>query len=360
MPETSQPPVPTTPGGPAAGAQDAGENPGRGRLSRAPGPELLALAAVVAGTVLLGLLAGFIWQQVAPRALFVVVSRGAANVVDPETNAFIVADGWFAAVTVIGGVITGLLGYRLAVRRYGPLPMVGVLVGGVAAAYVARWLGERSGAAQFNARLAAARTGTLLRAPLTLGSHSALALWPLAAGLVAGGIEAAALLQDRQRVSGRHTGSAARPQEGADAAAGPGLAPSDPGTAGDGRPGAGDRDGEAGSSSRPAAGSWLGGSAGPAEADRVPPDGLAGPDAAAGPGESSDLRGSPSHAARPWPGQQGGAPERARPHQAAAPGAQPGWHAPLWREESPWPEDRPWPEERPWGGRPRPGSPAGD
>ena len=40
----------------------------------------------------------------------------------------------------------GGLGYLLGVRRYGPLPMIGVLAGAVAAGYLARWIGEQSGA----------------------------------------------------------------------------------------------------------------------------------------------------------------------------------------------------------------------
>jgi len=181
--------------------------PGTGAagVSRALAGGMLALVAIVAGSLLLALLGGFIWQHVAPRALYVVVSRGSADVVNPETNAFIAADGWFCIISVLGGVISGLLGYIFGVRRYGPLPMVGVLVGGLAAAYAARWVGQRSGTSVFDARLAVARTGATLRAPIMLGSHGALALWPLAAGIVAGGIELMALLRDRQRLAGRHS-----------------------------------------------------------------------------------------------------------------------------------------------------------
>ena len=204
MAETRQPPVPSQPGGPGSGAGATGAASGLQALALRRGA--LALAAVVLGSLLLGLLGGFIWQFLAPRALFVVVSRGAANVVNPETSAFIAADGWFCAVAVVGGIVTGLLGYRFAVRRYGPLPMIGVLAGGLAAAYVARWVGQRSGSTVFNARLAAARPGTLLHAPIMLGSRSALAFWPLAAGVVAGGIEAAALMHERQQVPGGRSG----------------------------------------------------------------------------------------------------------------------------------------------------------
>src|ERR1039458_4181415 len=187
MAESSQPTVPSQPGGPVPGAGTAGAGSVLTRVLRALGSGLLALAAVVTGSLVFGLLAGFIWQLVARRPLFVVVGRGAADVVNPETGAFIAADGWFCVLAVAGGIVTGLLGYRFAVRRYGPLPMVGVLAGGLAAAFVTRWVGQRSGSAAFNARLGAARPGTLLHAPIMLGSAGALALRPLAAGRRCGG-----------------------------------------------------------------------------------------------------------------------------------------------------------------------------
>ena len=77
--------------------------------------------------------------------------------------------------------------------------MAGVLVGGAAAALVAKWIGQRSGAAAIQHALALGRPGALLRQPLTLGGRGALALWPLAAGLVAGGIEAAIAFRERRR-----------------------------------------------------------------------------------------------------------------------------------------------------------------
>jgi hypothetical protein len=154
--------------------------------------------AVVLGSALLGVLGGIIWAHQAPRAVYVVVSGG-AQVVNPETSAFIVADAWFCLIGVAGGIISGLLGYLFAVRRYGPVPMGGIFGGGLAAAYVVMWIGQRAGRAGFESRLVASKPGTLLRAPIMLGAHGALAFWPLVAGLVAGGIAAVAMMQERQR-----------------------------------------------------------------------------------------------------------------------------------------------------------------
>jgi hypothetical protein len=192
MAEMSQLPFPPQPGRQAGVQADTGAGP-------SPGAALLALAAVVIGSALLGLAGGFAWAHVAPRVVYVVVSGG-ANAVNPETSAFIVADGWFCLIGAIGGAFCGLLGYRLAVMRYGAVPMAGLLGGGLGAAYIVLWIGQRAGRSAFESRLAASRPGTLLRAPLMLGAHGALAFWPLAAGLVAGGFEAFARIRERNRV----------------------------------------------------------------------------------------------------------------------------------------------------------------
>jgi hypothetical protein len=192
MADISEIPYSSRPGGdspPAAGKADAG------------GPALVAaavFAAIVAGSAVLGLLAGLAWTAVAPHAVLVATGGGGADVVNPETSAFIVADGWFAVLCALGGAVCGLLGWSLAVRRHGVLAVLGLLGGGMAAALIARWAGQRSGQAAFTRQLAVSRPGALLRAPVSLGAHSAIAFWPLAAGLVVGGFEAIRLLRDRR------------------------------------------------------------------------------------------------------------------------------------------------------------------
>ena len=180
---------------------DPGRSPPGGRLAsvgrRLPGA-LVVIAAVIAGTALLGVAAGFLWAAVAPRALVVVVGPGSPYPVNTETSAFIAADGWFTLLTVTGGIVSGLLGYALAVRRHGAPAMAGILAGGAAAALIAKWIGQQSGAAAYHHVLAVGRPGVVLQAPLILGGRGALAFWPLAAGLVAGGVEAVILLRERR------------------------------------------------------------------------------------------------------------------------------------------------------------------
>lgn len=193
MSEPSQFLYPSQPGDlvPGTGAD-------RGR--RPLGASLLATAAIMIGSGVAGLAGGFIWAQLAPRVAYEVVSRGSADVINPETTAFIAGDAWYCLIGVVGGLIIGLAGYLLAVRRYGPLPMAGVLAGGIAAAFAARWIGQQSGLTKFNDQLLASGQGTVLHAPLTLGAHSAMALWPLAACVVAGGLELLGGLRARSAV----------------------------------------------------------------------------------------------------------------------------------------------------------------
>jgi hypothetical protein len=152
----------------------------------------VASLAVVAGTALLGVAAGFIWIAMAPRPLLVITSHGAASLVNAESTAFISADGIYCLICLAGGAVSGLLGYVFAVRRYGPLAMAGVVAGAVAAAYLTRWIGEQAGLATFHHQLATLHTGARLRGSLRLGATGALAFWPLAASLVAGGLAALA------------------------------------------------------------------------------------------------------------------------------------------------------------------------
>jgi hypothetical protein len=151
--------------------------------------DVVAALAVAIGTVALGVLAGLAWAALAPRPLLVMSSPGAAALVNSETNAFIAADAAFCLVCLAGGVVSGVLGYLFAVRKHGPLAMAGLLVGSLAAAFVARWVGEQSGLATFQHLLATLPAGARFHDSLALGASAALAAWPLAAAVTAGGLE---------------------------------------------------------------------------------------------------------------------------------------------------------------------------
>jgi hypothetical protein len=184
----------------AAGPGDAG----RERPFDASPAAIGVSLAIAAGTALLGVAAGYVWSLAAPRALLVIVSPGAAGLVHTETAAFIAADLTFCLIGLAGGVVSGALGHVLGVRRYGPLAMIGVLAGALAAALLARWVGEQSGLAHFHHLLATLPAGGRLLDTLTLRATAGIACWPFAAALTAGGMEALA-------TRGRHRGRAAQP-----------------------------------------------------------------------------------------------------------------------------------------------------
>lgn len=134
-------------------------------------------------TAVAGVPGGFAWAAVAPRALAVVTGRGTANVVNPETPAFIAADGWFCVIGLAGGLLCGLAAYAAAVRSRGALAAAAVIIGAFGASLVAWWVGRNAGLSGFRAGLMAGHAGAVLHAPLMLRAHSALASWPFGAAL---------------------------------------------------------------------------------------------------------------------------------------------------------------------------------
>ncbi len=209
---------------------------------------VIAAGLIVAGSGVVGLAAGLVWAAVAPRVVYQVYTLRppTAYAVNPETSAFIATDGWYCLLALIGGALIGLLGYLIGVRRYGPVPMAGIVLGATGAAFLMQWLGpERSGQPGFNHLLATSKPGALLHAPIALGSHGALAFWPLAAAAVAGGIELVGVLRTRRQpgysaigVPGTESfGPQPRPGQPGPGQPGPGQPRADPaagpGTSGD-------------------------------------------------------------------------------------------------------------------------------
>lgn len=191
-----------------------GGHAARGAPPSRAGSALGALG-ILAGSAVVGLAGGWLWTNLAPRAVYVVVARGSADVVNPETSAFIAADAWYCLIGAIGGLIIGLAGYLLAVRRYGPAPMAAIVAGSLVAAMAARWVGENQGLHQFDRQLLTAGQGTLLHAPLALAGDTSAAIWPTAASLpavafwplaactVAGGIVLLGVIRDRSAARSR-------------------------------------------------------------------------------------------------------------------------------------------------------------
>jgi len=110
MPELPEPPAAARPG-------DAG--PARPfDVSRAA---IGVTLAIVAGTALLGLAAGYAWSLAAPRALLVIVSHGAAGLVAGGLEAFATRDQRRRR----GGVGTPLLAGPGGGQAWSPGPQAG-------------------------------------------------------------------------------------------------------------------------------------------------------------------------------------------------------------------------------------------
>src|SRR5260370_34284410 len=129
---------------PRPGAPGGGSG---GQVSRARSVAggLVSSLVILLGSALLGLAGGLTWASLAPRAVYVVVGRGRATRVNPETSAFIAADAWYCLIGVVGGLVIGLAGYLLRRGRHGATAMAASLPGGGLAGLAPRRVGAEHG-----------------------------------------------------------------------------------------------------------------------------------------------------------------------------------------------------------------------
>lgn len=132
----------------------------------------LAIAAV-------GLPAGLVWWLVAPRGALIVTASGVFPY-QSENKAYIAADGWFAVVALVTGVLTGALVWARW-RRRGVEAVAGLSAGGLLGALVALAIGKLLGAEDVAARAAEAGVGAVIQAPLDVRAYGVLCLWPISA-----------------------------------------------------------------------------------------------------------------------------------------------------------------------------------
>ena len=149
---------------------------------------VIGFVVALAGSAVLGLAGGLAWGELAPRVLLQEVAAGTAQVVNPETRAFIGADAWFCLIGAVAGLLSGVIGYRAGIARRAATTRAAVtagLIGGaVAGGFVMLWLGQRIGLPAYHHQLAGAAVGATFSASLGLGAKSALAFWPLLTALV--------------------------------------------------------------------------------------------------------------------------------------------------------------------------------
>jgi hypothetical protein len=155
----------------------------------------------------LGVPAGLLWTAVAPRTTYV-IAGGKAIIGDPESQALIAADGWFAVLTALAGLACGVVAYVLAgrYRETGLLAALGV--GGAAAGLVAWWVGSMVGRSSFQHQLRTARDGTTAKGALDLHAAGVVIAWPLIAIVVFGLLEALDVARRESRAAAGYRGGA--------------------------------------------------------------------------------------------------------------------------------------------------------
>jgi hypothetical protein len=146
----------------------------------------VAAALVIA---VLGVPAGLLWTVIAPRTTYL-IAGGKKFLGDPESQTLIAADGWFAVLTAVAGLLCGIVAY-VAAGRLRELGLLGALgLGGTAAGLVAWWVGSLIGRSAFQHELHTARDGTTAKGALDLHAAGVVIAWPLVALVVFGLLEA--------------------------------------------------------------------------------------------------------------------------------------------------------------------------
>lgn len=98
--------------------------------------EIRAAVALIAVLAALALLVGAVWEVIAPRLEFEVLSKGSAYQIDIESEALVAADGWFAIIGAALGLGTGVAVWFWR-RVRGPFMLVALAGGSLLAAYIA-------------------------------------------------------------------------------------------------------------------------------------------------------------------------------------------------------------------------------
>ncbi len=131
----------------------------------------------VAVTVLVGGPVGLLWAALAPRVA-VEVSGDDVQLHDSHSDAFIAVDAWFFAAVVVAGTVGGVLTWWLG-AEHGPAVVLGLAVGGLAAAWIA---GRVGGEVDHLTVRQLVESGVQGRRELAveLRSTSALLGWPIA------------------------------------------------------------------------------------------------------------------------------------------------------------------------------------
>jgi hypothetical protein len=123
---------------------------------------------------------GLLWWLVAPLPRIAKRADGLYRVGGEGNESAIAADGWFAVLAVLAGVLAALVVYLLT-RPGRVLPLVGLAVGGLLGAVVAWRFGALLGPGPINSTARGLKVGARFDAPLDVSALGVLLAWPLAA-----------------------------------------------------------------------------------------------------------------------------------------------------------------------------------
>jgi len=135
----------------------------------------------VAVTVLVGAPVGLLWAALAPRVVVEVAGED-VQVVDTAADGFIAVDAWFLAAVAFAGLVGGVLTWWLG-RAHGPGVVLGIAVGGLAAAWIASRVGGEVDRLSVRQLVESGVPGRYELA-VRLRSTSALLAWPIVSLLV--------------------------------------------------------------------------------------------------------------------------------------------------------------------------------
>lgn len=139
--------------------------------------DLFAGALAAAVTVLVGAPVGLLWAALAPR-VDVVLEGGQVQLVETASSGFIAGDGAFLLAVALAGALGGLATWWLG-RAHGPAVVVGLALGGAAAAYVAMVVGLQVGLEEVQRAVDTGLQGAFALPPTKLRAREALVGWPV-------------------------------------------------------------------------------------------------------------------------------------------------------------------------------------
>lgn len=149
---------------------------------------LTLLGRAVLVPVLLGAPAGLVWSAVAPRPKLLLTSDSPVYA-NPEPQAPIAADGWFAVITAVTAVLCGVLVFlvtrrRLYDRAHEVASLLGLALGGLGGSMVAWGTGWAVAFATYRERIRTHAAGTEVMGNLQLHAPGVIVVWPLLAVVV--------------------------------------------------------------------------------------------------------------------------------------------------------------------------------